>query len=170
MGKFLKSRLGRRVSVVLLGGMMASMLMQVPAHAAVIVTTGDQVFARFGSGDVGRYKISVERDASLRYRLVTTVWCDNSAGQAVTCDLIEGTDVTTRLKKNGTTVQLKDNYLDAADVHSKRFEHPYSCEGTSLGQFQGFADNLRVVSRSGETSTSVDRSTPVSSYAGGCAI
>jgi hypothetical protein len=169
MGKVLRSRLGRRVSVVLLGGMLAAMLMQAPAHAAVVVTTGDKVLAQFGSGDVGWYKITVERDASLRYRVVTTVWCDNSAGQAVSCDLIEGTDVTTRLKKNGTTIQLKDNYLDAANVHAKRFEHPYSCEGTSLGRFQGFADNLRVTSRFGETSSSIDRSTPLSSNAGGCA-
>jgi hypothetical protein len=165
----LRSRWSRRFVLAATAGALAAALIQAPAHAAVVVTTGDKVLGQFTSGDVAWYKITVERDASLRYRVVTTVWCDNSNGGAVNCGLIDGINVTTRLKKNGVTVQLKDDYLDAANVHSKRFEHPYSCEGTSLGQFQGFADNMFVVSRFFEPmSAPKDRSTPLSSNAGGC--
>lgn len=152
-----------------------------PASAGLVVTTGDIVVGQFASGDVAKDKINVEDSAGHGLRVISTNWCDNSAGGAVDCSFIEGTDGTLFLMSifgsppscgplttgcGGQVETLADSYLDAADVHSKRFEMPigggYSCAGdeTQVLHYRGQHNNIFMVSRFTESmSADKDRTT-----------
>ena len=151
------------------GGFAALQVQQAPSAAAAEMASDEGTLSQFQSGDVAWFKVAAERDSNtLKWRTVVTVWCTNSSGADVDCGLIEGTNVETSLQKNGAQVQLRTNWLDAADTHIKRFEHAWECEGTSLGNYWATGLNLQVRSRFGEQGTAKNRSTLGSGAAGSC--
>jgi len=164
----------RRVAAVLVPAAMLTGLLVQSAHAVTLVT-GEGVLSAFTSGDVGRWKADGQRDpANLKWRTVINVWCDNSAGGAVDCDLIEGTNVYTFLSKqvpgSGITVHSKQDYSDAANVHIKPFTDDWVCGGTQLGHYGAFGQDLQVTSRFHEVGTAKDRDSGFTSLSyGSCA-
>ena len=147
---------------------LVALLNPVPAFAAEMAAATGTLSA-YSSGDVAKWKVAAERDAgTLKWRAVVTVWCDNSNGAAVNCGLIEGTNVITELTKSGGTVQEYSAWNDAANVHSKRFEHAWECEQTWLGQYQAGGYFLQATSRFGEPGTPKDRFSGFTALAGSC--
>lgn len=169
----------RKLSLVLLAGAAAATLAVAPAHAVVLKTSGDLNVGAYPSGDVAKAKINVEKATSgadnNKLRFTATVWCDNSAGAAVNCELIDGHNADTNLWKDPsgapgqTVVQNRADYLDAADTHSKPFTHNYACEGTTLGIYKSEFIGINAVSRFFEPMTPKTRDSGWSALSGSCA-
>jgi hypothetical protein len=153
------------LAALALTAFLASLATPVPAGAAVagpdsvqagetILKSTTKLLSRFNNGDVayGRVRLKQE-ETTPRYGWATLyVWCQNSAGATVSCNLIEldnGLFHQYWLEGSGWRTLGSAGPVDS-HVGDLVWETTPNCYGKGLDQYRAWARDIRVTNRAGQ--------------------
>ena len=145
---------------------LASLATPVPAGAAVagpdsvqagetILKSTTKLLSRFNNGDVAYGRVRLKQEETVpRYGWASLyVWCVNSAGSTVSCDLIElqnGLFHQYWLEGSGwRTLGSAAGPIDSY-VGYLVWETPHNCYGKGIDQYRALARDIRVTNRAGQ--------------------
>jgi hypothetical protein len=162
----LRSQWSVLVAIALTTSLM-SLAASVPAGAAVaapdsvqagetILKSTTKLLSRFKNGDVayGRVRLKQEETVPHYGWASLYVWCQNSSGSTVPCDLVElgADDLLHQYWLEGSGWRTLTSYFEAVEDYTGDMvlNTLHNCYGKADDQYRAFARDIRVTNRAGE--------------------